>query len=114
MSPSIPRVLAHETNPNRLPFLLQSNCALSIAVKTYLDEIVNNAEAHGNEARDLVREGTIHKYFPQSVDVLGDLNTGFEFWDAVYQGVKSGGSGTIKEADKKYWGEANEWLKEKR
>jgi hypothetical protein len=95
------------SNAPRLPFLISTNCALSIAVKSYLDELLNDEE----KAR--VKDSTIHRYFPQSVDVLGDLNTAFKLWDAVYEGVKSSG-GAMKEADRKYWGEANDWLSSKR
>lgn len=82
-------------------------------MKSYLDEMFNDAEPGSAEAKARVRDSTIKRYFPQSKDVLGDLDVAFEFWDAVYAGVKSSGS-VMKEADKKYWDEANEWLKSKR
>jgi hypothetical protein len=73
----------------------------------------NDADPGSAEAKARVRDSTIKRYFPQSLDVLGDLDVAFSFWDAVYEGVKTSGN-VIKDEDKKYWDEANEWLKTKR
>lgn len=60
--------------------------------------------------------GTASKrYFPQSIDFSGDLQTAFELWDAVFDGVKNnGGGGAVPEATKKLWTETNEWLAARR
>jgi hypothetical protein len=99
-----------QANACRLPFLLPNNCALSIAVKSYLDELLSNdadPTSADTKARVLVIAST--KYFPQSEDFSGDLNTAFDLWDAIAQGVKNGGS-AVPEAIKKLWSETNEWL----
>jgi hypothetical protein len=53
------------------------------------------------------------KYFPQSEDCIGDLKTAFKLWDAVFAGVKASGN-LVKESDKTFWGEANEYLAARR
>lgn len=60
-----------------------------------------------------MRETAANRYFPQATDLIGDLHTAGELWDAVYDGVKNSGS-TLKEAEKKQWAEANEWLAARR
>ncbi|KAH7067400.1 temperature dependent protein affecting M2 dsRNA replication-domain-containing protein [Paraphoma chrysanthemicola] len=98
----------------KLPFLLPNNCALSIAVKSYLDELLSNdADPTSPQTKARVLETASTRYFPQSVDFAGDLKTAFELWDAIYEGVKSGGS-AVPEASKKLWNETNEWLAARR
>lgn len=100
--------------PSRLPFLLPNNCALSIAVKSYLDELLSNdADPTSPQTKTRVLDTASTRYFPQSIDFAGDLNTAFELWDAIYEGVKSG-SGAIPEASRKLWTETNEWLAARR
>ena len=110
---SVPRPLSshHRTNrhPCRLPFLLSNNCALSIAVKSYLDEVVANADPTSPETKAAVLETASTRYFPQSEDFVGDLKTAFALWDAVFEGVKGSGN-LIKDSEKKFWGEADGWL----
>jgi len=43
------------------------------------------------------------------VDFAGDLKKAFELWDAIYAGVRDGGS-AVPEAQRKMWGETDEWL----
>lgn len=94
---------------DRLPFLVPNNCALSIAVKSYLDELFNDAEPLSTQSKERVQEMAATRYFPLSLNLREDLNTAFVLWDAVYDGVKNSGS-TLKESEKKQWAEANEWL----
>lgn len=98
---------------NRLPFLLPNNCALSIAVKSYLDELLNDTDSTSLETKTRVKETAAGRYFPQSQDLIGDLKTAFELWDAVYDGVKNSGP-VLKDSEKKQWAEANEWLAARR
>lgn len=99
---------------NRLPFLLPNNCALSIAVKSYLDELLSNdADPTSTQTKTRVVETASTRYFPQSVDFSGDLKTAFELWDAIYDGVKNGGP-AVSEANKKLWEETNGWLAARR
>jgi hypothetical protein len=101
----------------RLPFLLPNNCALSIAVKSYLDELYNDAEGPidptSAEVKAGVKQVAATRYFPQSTHLVEDLHIAFELWDAVYDGVKNSGN-TLKESEKKYWTETDEWLRARR
>jgi hypothetical protein len=90
---------------HRLPFLLPNNCALSIAVKSYLDELLSNdADPTSPQTKARVLETASTRYFPQSIDFSGDLKMAFGLWDAIYEGVKSGGS-AMSESNK-----AIKWL----
>ncbi|KAH9877912.1 hypothetical protein J1614_003129 [Plenodomus biglobosus] len=98
----------------KLPFLLPNNCALSIAVKSYLDELLSNdADPTADSTKVRVVETASTRYFPQSIDFTGDLRTAFQIWDAVYDGVKNGGN-AISAANKKLWSETDEWLAARR
>lgn len=99
---------------NRLPFLLPNNCALSIAVKSYLDELLSNdADPTSPATKARVVETASKRYFPQSIDFPGDLRTAFDIWDAVYNGVNNSGN-AISAANKKLWSETNDWLAARR
>ncbi|KAL5115557.1 hypothetical protein ACEQ8H_006533 [Pleosporales sp. CAS-2024a] len=98
----------------KLPLLLPNNCALSIAVKSYLDELLSNdADPTSPQTKARVLETASTRYFPQSIDFPGDLRKAFELWDAIYDCVKNGGS-AVPEASKKLWAETNEWLAARR
>ncbi|KAI8932015.1 hypothetical protein NX059_010909 [Plenodomus lindquistii] len=98
----------------KLPFLLPNNCALSIAVKSYLDELLSNdADPTSTSTKIRVVETASTRYFPQSIDFPGDLKTAFQIWDAVYDGVKNGGN-AVSAANKKLWSETNDWLAARR
>ncbi|RAR07197.1 XPG N-terminal domain containing protein [Stemphylium lycopersici] len=99
----------------QLPFLLPNNCALSIAVKSYLDELLSNdADPTSEETKSRVIETASTRYFPQSLNFSGDLNTAFAIWDAIYAGVSSANNTTIPEATKQVWTETNQWLAARR
>jgi hypothetical protein len=99
--------------PFSLPFLLPNNCALSIAVKSYLDELFSNdADPTSPATKSRVLETASQRYFPQSVDFAGDLKKAFELWDAIYEGVRSGSA--LPEATRKMWAETDEWLAARR
>jgi hypothetical protein len=96
-----------------LPFPVPVNCALSIAVKSYLDELLSNdADPTSNETKERVLETTSLRYFPQSLDLRGDLATAFQLWDAVYAGVKAGK--VVPEATQTLWTNTDEWLRARR
>ncbi|KAH9871304.1 hypothetical protein IAQ61_005483 [Plenodomus lingam] len=98
----------------KLPFLLPNNCALSIAAKSYLDELLSNdADPTSKSTKVRVVETASTRYFPQSIDFHGDLRTAFQIWDAVYEGVMNGGN-VVSAANKKLWSETNEWLAARR
>ena len=92
---------------------MPNNCALSIAVKSYLDELYTDEDPTAAATKERVRETAASRYFPQALDLVGDLNTAGNLWDAVYDGVKNSGS-VLKESEKKQWAEANEWLAARR
>lgn len=93
----------------RLPFLLPSNCALSIAVKSYLDELLAQDTPTSTTAKATVLQAAAERYFPHAQDVAGDLRTAWSLWDAVFEGVKCTG-GLLKESERNHWGEVNAWL----
>jgi hypothetical protein len=97
----------------RLPFLLPLNCALSIAVKSYLDELSNNQEPTAAATKAAVKETAATRYFPQSLKFIEDLEGAFAIWDAVARGVKSTGQ-LIPEKDRRTWSEADNWLAPRR
>jgi hypothetical protein len=108
------KVYVAELTKDRLPFLLPNNCALSIAVKSYLDELLSNdADPTSAATKARVIETASTRYFPQSVDFAGDLKTAFELWSAIFAGVKDSGS-SVPESSKKVWNETNEWLSARR
>ncbi|KAF2649271.1 PIN domain-like protein [Lophiostoma macrostomum CBS 122681] len=94
---------------SKLPFALPNNCALSIAVKSYLDELFTHEIPSSAETKALVSETAATRYFPQSESFESDLQTAFKLWDAVYEGVKGSGN-LVPSQEKKHWTEANEWL----
>lgn len=99
----------------KLPFLLPNNCALSIAVKSYLDELLSNdADPTAPETKARVVETASSRYFPQSLNLPDDLKSAFSLWDAIYAGVKSSNNSTIPEATKQLWAETDSWLSERR
>ena len=66
-----------------LPFLLHNDCALGIAVKSYLDELIVHPDATSPEAKHAVLETASTRYFPQCVNLRADLEVAFLLWDAV-------------------------------
>jgi hypothetical protein len=98
----------------QLPFLLPNNCAMSIAVKSYLDELLSNdADPTSSDTKNRVLETVSTRYFPQSLGFSSDLVTAFDLWDAIFEGVNYGG-GAVPEATKKLWNETNDWLKDRK
>ncbi|RMZ71139.1 xpg i-region [Pyrenophora seminiperda CCB06] len=99
----------------QLPFLLPNNCALSIAVKSYLDELLSNdSDPTAPETKARVVETASSRYFPQSLQFETDLKMAFSLWDAIYAGVNSANNATIPEATKQLWTETDKWLTERR
>ncbi|KAF1937930.1 hypothetical protein EJ02DRAFT_40233 [Clathrospora elynae] len=89
----------------KLPFLLANNCALSIAVKSYFDELVSNdANPTSPETKARVLTTASERYFPQALDIAGDLKRAFELWDAIYGAIP----------DSARWKDTNDWLAARR
>ena len=78
-----------------------------------MDELFTHADPDSAEAKAVVREKSVSTYFPQSVQLVKDLETSFKLWDAVYAGVSSSGK-LLDEKEKKKWNEVNVWLSTKR
>lgn len=56
-----------------MPFIKEPDLALSLAVKTYLDEL----------SQDKAKRGDITAYFPHAIDFDGDLQKAWKLWGAV-------------------------------
>jgi hypothetical protein len=92
--------------------LLPNTCALGIAVKSYLDELLAGKNDPTSQAsKEAIMENLSSRFFPQCQDIEEDLKTAFKLWDAVYAGVKSAGD-LIN--DQQVWHETNEWLAARR
>ncbi|KAI4615582.1 uncharacterized protein J4E87_009041 [Alternaria ethzedia] len=99
----------------KLPFLLPNNCALSIAAKSYLDELLTgDADPTSPTTKSRVIQTASERYFPQSLNLAGDLKSAFSLWDAICAGVKSSNNSTVPDATKQVWAEADKWLAERR
>jgi hypothetical protein len=94
-----------------LPFLLPNNCALSIAVKSYLDDLLNDPNPTAPETKIRIVEVASTRYFPQSTRFTKDLKTAFMLWDAIYAGITSD---AIPDATQQLWKETDQWLSARR
>ncbi|KAI5283113.1 hypothetical protein KEM54_002386 [Ascosphaera aggregata] len=99
-----------------LPFINDNDCALGLAVRTYLETLhLTNYEGPTKEhvRNDVKTKGADWFHYIDSFP--GNLETGFRIWDAVYEGVKSAGrQQCVKQEEMKIWDEAGEWLKWRR
>jgi hypothetical protein len=53
------------------------------------------------------------KFLPNSVNIAEDLDVAFDFFNALYEGVKTLGD-EIKEGDRKVWDGAKDYLTKRR
>ena len=117
-----------------LPFLRDTDCALGIAVKHYLDELSAQPEPTSEDSRNNVKEKGSKTWFPHAVNFIGSLEHAFELWDAVsrtivellkrlvmilmhlqvFAAVKLLPDATMSKAEKEEWGHVDEWLAERR
>ncbi|KAI9763500.1 MAG: hypothetical protein M1835_007801, partial [Candelina submexicana] len=74
-----------------LPFIDDNDCALGIAVKSYLDELAVYDDPGSEAAKNAVKAKGTTDWIPNSVDFVGDLDRAFRLWDAIYAGVKVAG-----------------------
>ena len=68
---------------HRLPFFSDVDCALGIAVKSYLDELSSSEDATSAQTREQIKTDNMSVWFPHAVDFSGDLQRAFKLWDAV-------------------------------
>jgi hypothetical protein len=66
-----------------LPFLSDVDCALGIAVKSYLDELSAQSEPTAEASREAVKTKGANEWFPHATDFQGDLQRAFALWDSV-------------------------------
>jgi hypothetical protein len=66
-----------------LPFLNDVDCALGIAVKSYLDELSTQSEPTAEASREAVKTKGANEWFPHATDFHGDLQRAFALWDSV-------------------------------
>ncbi|GAB7354163.1 hypothetical protein MBLNU459_g4718t2 [Dothideomycetes sp. NU459] len=97
-----------------LPFLRDVDCALGIAVKSYLDELAAQDQPTSAGARASVKAKGKGEWFPHAVDFAGDLEKAFTLWDAVYAAVVVAPNNVASAKDKKMWEEVNAWLADRR
>ncbi|KAI0999191.1 hypothetical protein K3495_g9005 [Podosphaera aphanis] len=90
-----------------LPFSNYINTIFGIAVTTYLDDFVKlDWTKSEREANKLI---FAKKFIPHSLKFSEDLEVGFNFFDAVYAGVKTLGN-EIPLSEKEAWDQAHKYL----
>lgn len=92
---------------NSLPLNTDINVGLGIAVKTYLDDYLK-LDTTAEQRADL-KVSYATKFLPNSVNIAEDLDVAFDFFEALYEGVKTLGS-EILEGDRKAWDDAKAYL----
>lgn len=92
---------------NSLPLNTDINVGLGIAVKTYLDDYLKLDTTA--EQRAELKVSYAAKFLPNSVNISEDLDVAFDFFEALYEGVKTL-DGDIPVSDKKAWDDAKAYL----
>lgn len=85
---------------------------MGIAVKTYLDDLISLD--HTPAQRQAAKQEYGGKYLPKHENIAEDLDVAFDFFAALYEGVKTLNSGELSEFDMKAWDSADEYLKARR
>ena len=65
------------------------------------------------EQRQADKEKYVEKFLPHSINFAEDLDVAFNFFDAMYEGVKTLGD-EMGDADKKAWNNAEGYLSKRR
>jgi hypothetical protein len=94
-----------------LPFGKDVGIGLGIAVKTYLDYYAQPGSS--SDEKHTAKANYVREKLPLSVDFSGDLETAFNFFNALYAGVSTLG-GEISEGDLDIWKGAQKYLAERR
>jgi hypothetical protein len=82
---------------------------LGIAVKTYLDDHCTPGSSRAEKTA--AKEKYARELIPHSVNFSEDLDIAFQFFDAVYTGIKAIGDAV---PDQEIWKGASEYLAERR
>jgi hypothetical protein len=93
----------------RLPFLTDTDVALGIAVKTFLDDI------HPSDAAELKASKKAEfpgKFVPFATDFFEDLDIACKFFSALHAGVKTL-TNEISGEDRKVWDKAAVYLEQR-
>lgn len=101
--------MLHKLIFGRLPFWKDIDCALGIAVKTYLDDYA--APNLTDALKTAKKSDYATSLIPHNVDFAKDLDAAFELFDAVFAGVQ-----VLKDEvpDISSWERANDYLKLRR
>jgi hypothetical protein len=71
----------------RLPFLTNHDCALGVAIKSYLEQLLRREQNGDDVQNDDVKSSTKamakQAWFPQTIDLERDIASAFHLWDAV-------------------------------
>ncbi|KAJ2989785.1 hypothetical protein NUW58_g3292 [Xylaria curta] len=93
-----------------LPFLTDTDVALGIAVKTFLDDISPDESAEQKATKKADFPG---KFVPYATNFYEDLDIACEFFDALHAGVKTLNN-EISSGDKNVWDKAAAYLQLRR
>lgn len=94
----------------RLPFLTDTDVALGIAVKTFLDDI---HPSDTPEVKAAKKTEFPSKFVPFATDFFEDLDIACEFFNALHAGVKTINK-EISGEDRKVWDKAAVYLEQRR
>ncbi len=108
---SIAGLFAYTFGLYRLPFLRDPDVAMGIAVKTLLDDVPADEPAEQRAAR--MKEFPA-KYVPFASHFAEDIEISFDFFNALYQGVKATTNTEISAVDKAVWDRAAKYLELRR
>lgn len=87
-----------------LPYLADTNVALGLVAKYYLEGIVE-----GKSAADALQ--LTEKAFPTCVSVKSDLEKGYQFWNALYQAIQAlAKAQSISSTTLEMFSDANDWF----
>ncbi|WEW61006.1 hypothetical protein PRK78_006495 [Emydomyces testavorans] len=90
-----------------LPFIDDNDCGLGIAVRTYLDDLLQQDEPTSQSVRaDVKAKGK--EWFQHSHSLVENLDMAFQLWDAVYKVSQNVPPEELKDA--KIWEDTNKWL----
>jgi hypothetical protein len=93
-----------------LPFLVDTDVALGIAVKTFLDDIHPDETAEQKAAKKAEFPG---RFVPYATHFFEDLDIACEFFNALHAGVQTLTS-EMPGADRSAWDKAARYLKLRR
>ncbi|KAI9729123.1 MAG: hypothetical protein M1828_000208 [Chrysothrix sp. TS-e1954] len=107
-----------------LPFLLPTDCAMGVAMRSYLSELHAAGDPTSAQSRSDVKTKKVAQWFLNATSPLEDLDAAFGFWDAVVKGVKTasekgvllpgGGTGGGKGSPREKWDAVDAWVQKRR